>query len=246
MPSARARITGPAGAGALLISAAVLAGCTTTQETAARLRLNSDRIVAASNGTRVTRNARTVTVKAISVVRGHHRSATIVAVSNPSPHALSDLPISVGYTLGARRVYLNASSSLGYFNAHLPLIAAHQTINWVFSSAHAIPAGAQLFANIGATPSVPVGTITAVPDLSVRATGVSASDVKLAIDNTSGLPQYQLQVYYVGQRGRRVVTAGNMTVAYIGSGSTQTVQIRPAGAAAGAAVRIEALPTTFK
>jgi hypothetical protein len=76
--------------------------------------------------------------------------------------------------------------------------------------------------------------------------GVAADQrLTVKVDNRSGVPQYQLQLYSVGTDGRRLVSAGNMTVSYIGSGSIQTVNIPLAGKTAGTQLRLEVLPTTY-
>jgi hypothetical protein len=238
------------GAGALLGAAGLLAGCTTTQQEAARERLNSARQVAAQSSTVVRTSGSAVRVTHVGAVPQASktgRSAVVVALENRTPDALSDLPISVGYTLGHQSRYLNGSDSLSYFSSHLPLMPAHSRITWVFTSAAKVPAAAHLFARVGSHPTVKPGDIPATPLLSARVAGPPANQLlPVKIDNRSGIPQYQLQLDSIGTDGRRLVSAGNMTVSYIGSGSIQTVKIHLAGKSSGTQLHLEVLPTTYQ
>jgi len=233
----------------MVATVALLAGCTSTQTTAARERINTAREVAAQNGTVVTHAGTSVTVSGLAVVTASQglRTAIVVTLANRTAHPLSDLPISVGYTRDARRSYLNGSDSLGYFASHLPLLSAHGTIRWVFASPRTLPAGAHLFALVGARPTVNPGAIPASPRVSATAAGDPVNGtVAVRVDNASGIPQNQLQLYVYGTRGSRVVTAGPETVSYIGSGSMETVKLRLAGAPSGATLHLEALPTIYR
>ncbi len=238
------------GTGALLSAVGLLAGCTTTQQEAARERINSDRQVAAQNSTVVRRPSSAVTVTRVAGVAklsGAGVSGVVATVKNTTSRPLSDLPISVGYLTGRRSHYLNASDSLSYFSSHLPLIPARGTITWVFTSAAKLPANARLFARVGAKPTVKPGDISATPVVSAKVASLGADQLlKVQVDNRSSVPQYQLQLYSVGTDGHRLVSAGNRTVSYIGSGSIQTVKIHLAGKTLGTQVRVEVLPTTYQ
>jgi hypothetical protein len=236
-------------AGVVVGSVGLLAGCTTTQQEAGRERLNSDRQVAAQTGTVVPQAGSAVTVTRVAAVAQASRtgrSAVVVTLKNATSRPLSDLPISVGYELGRTSHYLNGSASLSYFSSHLPLIAAHGGITWVFTSRAKLPSAARLFARVGNHPTVKPGEISGTPAVSAEVAGVAADQrLTVKVDNRSGVPQYQLQLYSVGTDGRRLVSAGNMTVSYIGSGSIQTVNIPLAGKTAGTQLRLEVLPTTY-
>jgi hypothetical protein len=233
----------------------LLAGCTSTQTTAARERINTAREVAAQDATIVRHAGTAVSASALTVVSGTGtgtgteapRTAIVVTLSNHTARAQSDLPISVGYTLGARRRYLNGADSLTYFASHLPLLGAHGTIRWVFSSPRRLPALAHPFALVGATPTVNPGPIPSAPPVSAAAVGAPVDGtLAVRVDNASAIPQNQLQVYVYGTRGSRIVAAGVETVSYIGGGSTETVKLRLAGAPSGATLHLEALPTIYR
>src|SRR5262245_48282147 len=112
-----------------------LAACSTTQDKAARLRVNAARIRASQRETKVQIAASTITVGRLALVKSGRRTAFVVAVTNPGSSPVSDLPISVGYQSGQRApVYLNAGASGTYFQAHLPVVPAHGSITWVYTT----------------------------------------------------------------------------------------------------------------
>jgi hypothetical protein len=217
-------------------------------QTAARLQLNSARVRASQLPSRVARDdaSPTAKVQRLEVVTAAGRVAYVVTVRNTGGHAVSDLPISVGYTTAHHvPVYLNAQDTLTYFQAHLPAIPAGGTITWVYPSA-ALPSGAAPFAAIGADPEPATGRVTS-PSIMVSVTRRSPGGERLAvrIHNLSGIPQYQLPVYAVAERAGRLVAAGTTSVATLDGGSEQTVQLPLLGDASGAQVTIEAPPTIF-
>lgn len=231
-----------------MIAAGPLAGCTTTQQKAARLQLNAERLRAAQLSTRVSVASRTVAVTAVSLIREPGRTAFVVAVGNRGGRAVSDLPISVGYRLGGgRKVYLNASIDAGYFNAHLPLIGPHQRLAWVYATGRQVPAGAHPFAIVGAKPTVRVAGLASPPAIATgigNATGTGMIRVK--VRNLSGVTQYELPVYVVATRGSAVLAAAGTTIAQLDGGSSETLRLRMLGSAGGARLELEARPTIFR
>jgi hypothetical protein len=251
VPSDKRGIPGATVAGAVaVLGAGLLAGCATTQQTAARLRLNSARILASQNGTRVTAAGDAVAVTGIALIASDRRTAVVVTVRNPAGRPVSDLPISVGYRTGHRRlVYLNAGSNLTYFDAHLPAVAARSTLTWVYAAGRRLPRGARPFALVGATAAVPGSAVASPP---VIRTGSPASTgggvVTVAVRNLSGVPQYQLPVYVVAERGGRPVAAGEHTLPTLNGNADQTVRLRllgDPGRVGRGRVVVEAPPTIF-
>ena len=76
--------------GALLILA--LAGCATTQQEAARLRLNSARLRATQVRLRVVQPNPAIKVQSVSLLASHGGSAIVVRLRNLLGHPVSDLP----------------------------------------------------------------------------------------------------------------------------------------------------------
>lgn len=231
---------------AVVAGAGSLAGCATTMQKAARLRLNSARILASQNPTRVSTTGTAVTVTGITLIRSGHATAVVVTVRNAGDRAVSDLPISVGYRLAHHRdVYLNADASIAYFDAHLPAVSAGGSLTWVYTADRRLPAGARPFARVGSTPAVPDAAVDGSPVIHARATPATGTLVDVAVHNLSGVPQYQLPVYAVAERDGRAVAAGQASLSELAGGASQTLQLRLLGRTGPAPVQVQAPATIF-
>jgi hypothetical protein len=240
----------------VLAAAAVMAGCSTTQQTAARLQLNAARIRASEQPTEVKAPGHAVDVTRVARIVTGGRTAFIVQVRNSAGRPMSDLPISVGVRVrGKRPIYLNRQSTaeLSYFEAHLPLVAAGETLTWVYTTDRRLPAHARPFAVVGGTPSnhaprsnpLPVIRASAVaPTTATSAAG--ASPLAVSLHNLSSVPQYQLQVYAVAERAGRYVAAGSFTVPHLGSNASSRLKLPILGHINHARLQIEAAPTIFQ
>lgn len=237
-------------------TAAVLAGCATTQQEAARLQLNAARIRASELPTEVKASGQTVDVTRVARVVTGDQTAFVVQVRNSGRQPVSDLPISVGVRVnGKRPIYLNRQSpaELSYFAAHLPLVAAGGTLTWVYTTDRRLPGHARPFALVGGTPSnpaprsnpLPVIRASAVVKVPPAPTG-GASPLAVSLHNLSSVPQYQLQVYAVAEQAGRFVAAGSFTVPHLGSNSSSTVRLPILGHIGHARLQIEAPPTIFQ
>jgi hypothetical protein len=231
----------------LLVTAGLLAGCTTTQHEAQRMQIDSARERAAVLSTKVTAANPLVRASVSATVAQGGHTALVVSVRNVGRKPVTDLPISVGYSLpGKPRVYLNAAEGLEYFQSHLPALFPGKPRVWVYTAARLLPKGAQLFATVGDKPSVPA--LLNEPDLNValKLDGVSGNRLRIGLQNSTSVPQYQLQVYAYARRDGHYVAAGNKTVVDLGAGSHQNLTLKLVGAAQGATVQVEAIPTILQ
>jgi hypothetical protein len=240
-----------------LMAAAALAGCSTTQQEAARLQLNSARIRASQQPTRVTVPGQTVRVTRVTRIVTGGRTAFVVRVLNPGAKPVSDLPISVGVRVGSERpLYVNTQSpeEFSYFDAHLPLVPAGGTVTWVYTTTRRLPARARPFAVVGGTPSTPARWESPLPVIRARVVAPAqpavvaapSSALTVVVRNLSTVPQYQLQVYAFAQRSGRYVAAGGLTLAHLGSHATRTLRIGVLGPLDHARLQLEAPPTIFQ
>lgn len=233
------------------MAAGPLAGCSTTQQEAARLQLNSARIRASENAVRVTRSDPDVSVGSVVLIRGQAQSAILVVIRNATSTPLSDLTISVGLRAGARGPrYVNAIAGLTYFGAHLPAIPAGGVLRWVFVTSSRIPPRASAFARVGSPPawaSMPavLPTVSAAPVRTLPA-GPHASELTVRVSNTSGMPQYQLPVYAYARRGARYLAAGSTIIAQLASGASTTLRLRLVGAVGSGSIGVQITPTIFQ
>ncbi|HWK18540.1 MAG TPA: hypothetical protein VNR66_13895 [Solirubrobacteraceae bacterium] len=245
--------SGRAAIGALGSALAVgtLSGCVTTQQKNARAQLIADRTLASRDVIHVTRPNPYVRVTRLALVVSPHGTAVVVRLHNPSAHALTDLPISVGVlSRRGQRVYLNRQANIDYFDTHVPAVAAKSTATWVFTSRRRVAGGSALFADVGVAQSPPPATVSTLPTIEVTRAPESLADglrgvFRLAVANTSGVPQYGLQVYAVAVRGGRYVGAGRTGIDLAG-GDRTTLELTLLGNPTRASISLDALPTIFK
>lgn len=232
---------------ALVAIALPLAGCTTTQHEAQRLQLDAARQRVALERTRVRVPNRHVFPTQIGFVCSRTQTAIVVTVRNSGRRRVSDLPISVGYATRGGRVYLNSGANRGYFDAHLPSIAAGHSLTWVYDAVAHLPQRSRVFAVIGRRPSAPAQLTETYVRIGLRyADRPTSSSVNIHLHNPTDVPQYELQVYAYARVGRRYTAAGSATVAELGGGAERALRLRLVGSAPTRGLRIEAVPTILQ
>jgi hypothetical protein len=227
-----------------------LAGCATTQQEAARLQLNSARIRSAEQKTVVRSAGSAVEVSDVSLLSSPGAHTFVVTLHNRRSTAVTDLPISVGVSSrGHHRVDLNAHSTeeLSYYDSHLPRIAAGSSLTWVFTTSSKLPPRAHPFALVGAHPSPVASAGASAPTIAARVTGTQGAHhgdavLEVTLRNGSTIPQYQMPIYAIAQRGGRVVAAGELIVPHLGSRKTLPVRVPVRGSLSDARIRVAALP----
>ena len=122
-----------AGAAIGLLLAGTLAACNTTQQTAARLKVRSKRLLADRRPIEVSGKAPGVKVLRASLLRGTGGAAVAVALRNNGPKPINDLPLEVGLDRGGHFVPLNRKPT-SYFQAHAPALAPGENGTWVFTT----------------------------------------------------------------------------------------------------------------
>jgi hypothetical protein len=253
--------------GAALLAAA-LAGCVSTQRRNERARLTATRVVEGRRAQQVARPGRAVAVTGVQVVRGGGRTAVVVSLRNRASRPLTDVPVTVGVrTAGGREAVLNGRSGLGWFEKHLPAIAAGGRANWVFTTRRPVPAG-RPFARAGtpgggdvvaseatALPRVRAAVVEAVVEAvagsaaggrAVRGGRARAAHVRVAVVNDSDVPQAAVQVYALARDDGRWVAAGRATVRRLDERGRATVAVPLAGATGRGELRVQAIPTIFE
>jgi hypothetical protein len=231
----------------LLATAGLLAGCTTTQHEAQRMQIDSARERGAVLSTKVTAANPLVTASVSATVADGGHTALVITVRNQGRRAVTDLPISVGYSLpGKPRVYLNAAQGLDYFESHLPALFPDRARVWVYTADRALPRSALVFALVGEKPSVQALLTDPGVHVTLKLDSTTDGKLRIGLKNSTSVPQYQLQVYAYARRDGRYVAAGNATVTDLGAGSTQKLSLPLVGAAQGATVQVEAIPTILQ
>lgn len=242
------RPTDPLFAATCLLLGAALVGCTTTQQTAARLRLHSERLLASRKPVQVRRVDPDVEVVRTSLIHSAAGTAVAVVLRNVGREIVNDLPLVVGVRAADGQVeYLNSARNTPYFQAHAPALAPSKETTWVFSSPHKVSAGSA-FARVGVAPSPPLTVARDLPKLDVskltspkRGGGVA----RVEVTNTSGVTQYDLAVYAAAQKSGRSVAAGEASLTKLDPGDSTTLNLKLIGNARGAPVHVYAAPTIF-
>jgi hypothetical protein len=233
----------------LLALSGLLAGCSTTQQTSARLKVRAERILAGRRPVQVGTENPGVRVVDAAVLRGHGRAAIAVTLHNSDPRPLNDLPILVGVRTGGHEVLVNRGHSFRYFEAHTPGLAAHRDTTWVLTApGKKLPPGKPVV-RVGSA-SHPPTVARDLPDLRVtgvgRDRGGKSTAVSATVDNEGGFPQYDLSVYAWAKRGGRFVAAGRQAIGDLGTGTEQPVRLALIGDPGKAEVHVSAPPTIFE
>jgi hypothetical protein len=234
-----------------VLAVSTLSGCATTQQEAARLRLNSARLRASQFAVNVRRPDPEVRIEDVAIIAGRGGSALIVRMRSLTDHPLNDLPVSLGLIAhGGKRLYLNESAGMSYFETHVPVIAPRGALTWVFTTARRLSTTAHAFAEVGPPgPLLPLPRPRTLPSIIVTGVGglrvPAGQDLRVSVRNPSSVPQYQLEVYAVARRRGRYAAAGEATIEDLGAGSSAELRLNLLGNPAGADVALDAPPTIF-
>jgi hypothetical protein len=240
---ASARSIPALGATSLLVLAAVVSGCATTQDADKRIEVRFDRTLTSRKPLELRGTARDVQVVRTAVVDGKDSSAIVVVLRNNGDKPVNDLPIEVGPRGGDA---INAAANVPYFQSHAPAIAPGEESTWVYVSKE--PLGTdEAFARVGEAAQPPLTTADGVSDLTVDdASAKGASSAEAEVKNDTGVPQYDLDVYAVALRDGRYVAAGRAALTHLGVSQTARVSLPLVGDAKGSEVQIFAPQTLFE
>lgn len=225
------------------LSLLTFAGCDSTQDKNTRAELRAKRELGGRKALSVTRAHRAVKVTGVALVRGKRSSAIVVDLRSRASEPLTDLPILVGVRgADGRRELLNAKGRFGWFQKHLPAIAANGRATWVFERKGSF-AGTP-FAKVG--PASKLGGASTLPRIDADTDGrARRSKARVDVDNVSDIPQYGLQVYAVVRAHGRYVAAGTTELEHLGTGQRVTAVVPLAGQPGRRTPKVHAIPTMF-
>jgi hypothetical protein len=225
-----------------------LAGCTTTQQEAGRVQINSARIRASQVPLRLSGHSTQVEVTSVRLIALSRvaRSAIVVTLRNRAATAVSDLPLLVGVSVPhGHPISLNRETA-DYFQNHVPAIGPHAVMSFVLTVHRRLPAGAVPFARLGRSATVPVPVAGQLPAVQVTSAREIHGRATLTVKNLSGIPQYQLPVYAVARRHGLSVAAGQALVSELDSGASAQLRVSLIGNPAGTTLSLQAPPTILK
>jgi hypothetical protein len=228
------------GAASLVVLAAAVSGCATTQDANKRASIDADRTLASREPLVLRGTARNVQVVSTSVINGKDGSAVVVVLRNRGDQPVNDLPIEVGPEGGKP---VNTRRNVPYFQSHAPAIAPGEEATWVYVSKEPLHAE-RAVARVGPPSSQP----TTAEHLSELDTDGSShgSSVHAEVTNDIGIPQYDLDVYAVARKGGRYVAAGRANLEHLGVSKTARLTLPLIGDAKGAQIQVFAPQTLFQ
>ena len=229
------------------LAALALAGCETTQDAAARLKVRSERTLAGRKPVEIDKPADGVRVVDATLVRGDGDAAVVVELANDGEQPVNDLPIAVGVkTAAGEKRYLNDGHDLPYFQTHAPALAPGETGTWVFAAKDPVDDGTA-FAEVGAGADPPITVASTVPELDVGSvSGPDGSKATVEVTNSVGYPQYDLTVFAWVTKGDRYLAAGTAAAGDLEPDETEPVGVKLIGDPAGGDVHVSAPPTIFQ
>jgi hypothetical protein len=119
----------------------------------------------------------------------------------------------------------------------------------VFVTKDDVPEG-DPFAKVGKQAQPPLTVAETLPAVEVSQTGTSVGKgggtVDLQVSNSSGVPQYDLEIYATASKDGKVVAAGTATLDDLENGDSHAVKLALVGDPKGARVDVFAPPTIFK
>ena len=233
--------------GAVAITAS---GCevTTTQEKAARVQLNSARVRAENEPTKVGEPDARVHVTNKQVIRSGKETAFVITLRNDGDEAVSDLPLAVGVQKGGEERWLNLARRTPYFQSHIPAIAAGGEMVWVYVAKDEVPDGKPL-AKVSAEATQEIVSDGEFPALAASAEAAGSKDApqaRLQLTNPSSIPQYGLEAYVVAADGDKYVAAGLTRIAELDPGVDVAKNLTLVGDPAGAELEAVVPPTILK
>jgi hypothetical protein len=229
------------GAASLVVLAAAVSGCATTQDANKRISVRFDRTLASRKPLELKGTDPDVKIVRTAVVGGKDGSAVVVVLRNTGDSPVNDLPIEVGPQGGEP---LNTAANVPYFQSHAPAIAPGDEVTWVYASKEKI-GSSEAFARVGAPASSPLTTAGHVSELD--ASGKSGgSSVRAEVTNDTGVPQYDLDVYAVARKDGRYVAAGRASLEHLGVSRSARLTLPLFGDAKGTQIQVFAPQTLFQ
>jgi hypothetical protein len=228
-------------AASLVLLAAAVSGCATTQDANKRIDVRFNRTLASRKPLELRGTDRDVRVVRTSVVNGKDGSAIVVVLRNRGNSPVNDLPIEVG-PRGGRAI--NAGANVPYFQSHAPAIAPGDEVTWVYASKDPFGSG-EAFARVGAPASPAMTTAGHVSELKASGKG-GATSVQAVVTNDTGIPQYDLDVYAVARKGGRYVAAGRASLVHLGVDQSAHLTLPLIGDAKGTQIQVFAPQTLFQ
>jgi hypothetical protein len=200
---------------ALVLAAAALSACQTTQEKAAIVRKQGEQALAGRHGLQITSINPDVKVLGRSILSDKNGTAVVVELENTGKTDLANVPIAITLADGAgKKVFANDAPGLEPALVSVPLLPRGKDSFWVHNQILSATAPKKLAVRIGKPAAI------AVP---AQPPHLTLSNVKLdhdsdgafvhgEVNNRSAIEQKRVTIFCVAKRAGRIVAAGRAVV----------------------------------
>jgi hypothetical protein len=232
----------------LVLLAAVVAGCESSQDKSARLAKQGGKAFT-RKGLEVSRQNPDVKVVRTFVLQDSNGAATVVELRNVSPAPLVNVPVSIDVTAATgKTVFKNDAPGLEPSLVSAPVLQARSEFTWVNDQVTPSGKARSVQVKVGTAPGhapadLPKLDLTA-PQL--KRDPVSGMEAAGAVTNRSKVEQRALIVYCVARKGSKVVAAGRAAIQRLKPGQKLFYHVYFIGDPSGAQLAVAAPPTVLQ
>jgi hypothetical protein len=238
----------PAVALVLLAGSIVLVGCESTQDKSARLRKKGNTLLSQRTQALVTRTNPDVRVLHTVALHDENGTAAVVELRNASARGLFNIPVAIDVRgVNGASLFKNDTAGIEPSLIGPSFLPPRSSFTWVNDQVTAAGPPRSVLAKVGvgsgALPKAVPSIRVMPPHLEVDPTsGISAVG---KVVNGSNIPQRHLILYCVAHKGGRIVAAGRGGIDRLKPHKPTRYTIFFIGNPRGAALSIDAPPTTF-
>jgi hypothetical protein len=232
----------------LVVPAAAISGCESTQDRSAQLRKKGNTVLSQRTQTLITRVNPDVKVLRTATLHDDNGSAAVVELRNTSRRALVNIPVAIDVRgPGGTSVFRNDAAGIEPSLVGPAYVPPASQFAWVNDQVSATGVPRSVVARVGvghgapprSVPSIQVGA----PHLETDPTsGISAVGT---VTDRSPIVQRKLVLYCIATRGGRIVAAGRGGIERLRPNKRTRYTIFFIGNPKGAKLTVAAPPTTF-
>ncbi len=233
------------------LAAVLLSACETTQEKSARLEKialkKAANLPLGAKGLKIATPSRQIQVLDAVALRSSEATAVALKLRNRSGTAQSVVPLLIDVTgANGASVYSNSTPGLATSLVSASYVPAHGTVVWVNDQIQATAAAKAVKTEVGEGKA----THSAAPPVKVSESHLEREPGGIAlvagkVVNPSNVPQRELVVTAIADRGGKTVAAGRSVIPELAAGGTGSFQIFLVGSDSGAKLTVGVTPSTL-
>jgi hypothetical protein len=238
----------PALASTVLLLAATVAGCESTQTKSARLKAKGGKVFQ-EKGLDVKGKNESVKVVQTRVLQDSNGAAAVVVLRSTAPRSMRSVPVEIAVRgASGKTLFRNNAAGIEPSLVGPSLLAPGHDFAWVNDQVVASGKVASVKATVGKQKGdlkgSPPKLVVSSPRLQIDPS--SGPEATGTVTNRSKLDQRELTLYCVARKGSRIVAAGRGGIPRIKPGQKRAYQIFFIGNPRGARLTVEAPPTTLQ